>query len=329
MVSIGPHKLRNAVVLAPMAGVTDLAFRRQAWKSGAGLVVSEMTSANPALDGTWKSRTRRAVDDEISPLAIQIAGAEPGWMATAARRAVADGARIVDINLGCPAKKVCRRAAGSALLREPALVERIVAAVLDAVDVPVTVKMRTGWSPQARNGVEIAVMLESLGIAALTVHGRTRACGYTGPVEYDTIRAIRQVTSLPLFANGDVVDLASARDVLERTGADGLYVGRAARGRPWLPGAIARGLAGDGAEAPPRRAQLDALRAQVDDMHALYGPGRGHRMARKHVGWTLQALGDDGRLRQAFNRLQDAQAQLAWLDAFDADAPLAVLAHAA
>lgn len=303
-----------------MAGVTDLAFRRQAWKFGAGLVVSEMTASNPALDATWKSRARRAHDDEISPRAVQIAGAEPGWMAEAARRAVADGATIVDVNLGCPARKVCRKAAGSALLREPALVRRIVAAVIAAVAVPVTVKMRTGWSPEERNGVEIATQLEQLGVAALTVHGRTRACGYTGPVEYETIRAIRQATSLPLFANGDIVDAASARRVLDLTGADGVYIGRAALGRPWLPGHVAAVLAGESIPIPDAATRWIALQEQVREMHGLYGPARGYRMARKHVGWTLESLHAAPAARRAFNALDAADAQLAWLDALDPEA---------
>lgn len=315
MLRLGPHELRNPVVLAPMAGITDLPFRRLAWRFGAGLVVGEMTSANPATRDTWKSTARLAPVRDCGPVSLQIAGADPAWMADAARRAVAAGADVVDVNLGCPAKKVCRKAAGSALLREPETVRAIVAAVIAAVPVPVTVKMRTGWCPRSRNGVTIARMLEDLGIAALAVHGRTRACGYTGPVEYDTIARIRTATTLPLFANGDIRDGAGARRVLDHTGADGVLIGRAAQGRPWVPGRIAAELDGRPFREPRGAAVIRLLHEHVGAMHEHYGAPRGLRMARKHVGWTLDALEQPPWRRRGFNAIDDAAAQLRWLEA--------------
>ena len=243
MVAIGHYTLRNPVVLAPMAGITDLPFRELVWELGAGLVVAEMTSVNPQL---WSTRTSllRRERGAGRPRVVQIAGGDPQLVANAAALAAAAGAEIVDVNMGCPAKKVCNQAAGSALLRDEALVARILRAAVAAVTVPVTVKIRTGWAPDQRNGVTIARIAQDAGVASIAVHGRTRACRFVGAVEYDTIAAIKAAVTIPVFANGDISSAAQARAVLAHTRADGVLIGRAALGAPWLPGDIAAALAG-------------------------------------------------------------------------------------
>ncbi|MCX7063677.1 MAG: tRNA dihydrouridine synthase DusB, partial [Proteobacteria bacterium] len=239
LVAIGTHRLRNPVVLAPMAGVTDVPFRELVWNLGAGLVVAEMTSVNPLLWHTRTSRLRRETVAGARPHVVQIAGADPQWIAAAARREAEAGAEIIDVNMGCPAKKVCNQAAGSALLRDEALVERILRAAVDAVPIPVTVKIRTGWSPEQRNGVAIARIAEAVGVASIAVHGRTRACRFVGAVEFDTVAAIKAAVRIPVFANGDIDSVEEARRVMSQTGVDGVLIGRAALGAPWLPGDIA------------------------------------------------------------------------------------------
>src|SRR5262245_3069178 len=233
LVAIGPYTLRNPVVLAPMAGVTDLPFRELVWELGAGLVVAEMTSVNPQL---WSTRTSllRRERGTPRPRVVQIAGADPALVATAATLAVADGAEIVDVNMGCPAKKVCNQAAGSALLRDEALVARILERVVGAVNVPVTLKIRTGWSPEHRNGVTIAKIAEASGVLALAVHGRTRACMFRGDAEHETVRAIKAAVKIPVFANGDIDSPERAREIFQATGVDGVMIGRGAQGRPWI-----------------------------------------------------------------------------------------------
>jgi tRNA-dihydrouridine synthase B len=309
VVAIGPHTLRNPVVLAPMAGVTDLPFRELAWELGVGLVVAEMTSASPELWSTRVSQLRRE-RGAIRPHVVQIAGADPEQVAAAARREAASGAEIIDVNMGCPAKKVCNRAAGSALLRDEALVERILRAVVEAVTVPVTVKIRTGWSPECKNGVAIARIAEAAGVAAIAVHGRTRACRFVGAVEYDTIAAIKSTVAVPVFANGDISTPDEARRVLAHTGADGVLVGRAALGAPWLPGDIAAALRGEARPLRTRQEILAIVARHLERMHAFYGAAQGVRIARKHGKAYLTNLGVAGAAIAAFVAAQDPGAQL-------------------
>lgn len=305
MLRIGPYKLPNPVALAPMAGVTDLPFRRLCTELGAGLVVSEMITSRPELRESRKTLWRSRLDDELEPRSVQIAGGDPAFMAGAARYNVARGAQIIDINMGCPAKKVCRKAAGSALLADESLVAAILDAVVSAVDVPVTLKIRTGTSPGNRNGVTIARIAEDTGIAALAVHGRTRACKFNGEADYDTIADIVAATDLPVFANGDIDSPEKAAAVLDCTGAAGVMVGRAAQGRPWLCGQIAAFLATGEAPAEPTPGEkMRILLRHLAELHAFYGDYLGVRIARKHLGWYLQTSGIGQGHRAQFNRLE-------------------------
>ncbi len=330
MFQIGPYKLPNRVALAPMAGVTDLPFRRLCRELGAGLVVSEMISSIPALRNTRKTVLRSRHDDEVEPRSVQIAGNDPLLMAEAARYNVARGAQIIDINMGCPAKKVCRRAAGSALLQDEALVESILDAVVAAVEVPVTLKIRTGTSPDARNGVVIARIAERAGISALAVHGRSRACAFRGAVEYDTIAEIVAATDFPVFANGDIATPEQAEAVMAYTGAAGIMIGRAAQGQPWLCGQIAGRLeTGITPPAPGPAQQRDLILRHVKHLHAFYGEFMGVRIARKHVAWylqspasPLQATSHSGpgagatEQRRVFNALGTPEQQLHYIEHF-------------
>lgn len=301
----------NRVALAPMAGVSDLPFRRLCSEFGAGLVVSEMISCNPRLRDSPKTQWRSQHDLEIAPRSVQIAGSDPEEMAAAARYNVARGAQIIDINMGCPAKKVCRKAAGSALLADEALVKSILLAVTAAVDVPVTLKIRTGPSPDNRNGPTIARIAEDAGIAALAVHGRTRACAFTGRAEYDTIAEIVASTSFPVFANGDIGSPQQAAAVVAHTGAAGVMIGRAAQGRPWLCGQIAAHLETGVTPAPPTaNEQLSILCRHIAQLHTFYGDFMGVCIARKHVSWYLSARADAIEQRKLFNRLAHPQEQL-------------------
>ncbi|MEE4361922.1 MAG: tRNA dihydrouridine synthase DusB [Pseudomonadales bacterium] len=311
-VRIGELVLRNRVALAPMAGVTDLPFRELCWELGAGLVVSEMLSADPSLRHTLKSRQRRRHAGEVTPRSVQIAGADPDWLAEAARYNVAEGAEIIDINMGCPAKKVCNRAAGSALLRDEALVAAILRRVVAAVPVPVTLKIRTGWSPAMRNGVTIARIAEDAGIAALAVHGRTRADRFGGHAEYGTIARIVDAVDLPVFANGDIDSPERAAAVLAETGAAGVMIGRAAQGRPWLCGQIAAFVErGERIPDPDAERRAELLVRHLRRLHGFHGEGRGVRIARKHLGWSVADLGECGeRFRRRFNTLDEAGAQI-------------------
>ena len=314
MIEIGSYRLPNSVALAPMAGVTDLPFRRLCSQFGAGLVVSEMISSNPRLRHSPKTQWRSQHDHEIAPRSVQIAGSEPLQMAAAARYNVERGAQIIDINMGCPAKKVCRKAAGSALLADEARVKSILLAVIDAVDVPVTLKIRTGSAPGARNGVSIAHIAEDAGIAALAVHGRTRACAFTGHAEYDTIAAIVAAINIPVFANGDINSPQMAAKVIAHTGAAGVMVGRAAQGRPWLCGQIATYLDTGVIPAPPSSTQqLATLHRHVTQLHQFYGDFMGVRIARKHVGWYLNADRDMREQHRQFNRLTAPEEQLYYI----------------
>ena len=298
-----------------MAGVTDVPFRALAWRFGAGYMISEMVASKGDLWHTNKSRLRRQVAAGVQPVAVQIAGGDPQIIAEAAIRHWQDGADIIDINFGCPAKKVCRKAAGSQLLADEGLVGRIISRAVAAVDKPVTVKIRTGSSPAERNGVAIARIAEAEGAAAIAVHGRTRACKFRGPVEYETIRQIKAAVTIPVFANGEISSAATATKVLRETGADGIMIGRAALGAPWLPGQIA-GLTG----ALTLAEKLAVIREHLASTHAFYGDP-GIRIMRKHVQWyfeKLTELGDrDWRRRCAsvFNRLTSQAGQLDFLDA--------------
>lgn len=318
---LGPHIISPAVVLAPMAGVTDRPFRLLCRQLGAGLAVSEMTSSDPSLWDTDKSRLRRDHAGESEPISVQIAGYDPQMMAAAARFNVEHGAQIVDINMGCPAKKVCKVDAGSALMRDEKLVAAILKAVVDAVDVPVTLKMRTGWARAHRNGGAIARIAQDAGIAALTVHGRTREDQYEGAAEYETIAAIREQIQIPLIANGDIDSPQKARAVLNATGADAVMVGRAALGRPWIFREMAHYLAtGELLPSPSRFEVRRWLLEHIDALHAFYGERRGVRVARKHIQWYCQAEGGDAEARDAFwrsvNRVDDAHEQRDRVDAY-------------
>jgi len=286
MLHIGPYAIAPALILAPMAGVTDKPFRLLCKRLGAGLAVSEMTTADPKLWGTRKSRLRMDHVGEPEPVSVQIAGYDPQMLAEAARYNVALGAQIIDINMGCPAKKVCNVWSGSALMQDEALVARILSAVVRAVEVPVTLKIRTGWSRAQRNGLAIARIAQDSGIAALAVHGRTREDMYTGAAEYDTIAEIKSRLAIPVLANGDIDSPRKAREVLTRTGADGLLIGRAAQGRPWIFREIAHYLA-CGRELPPPAvdAVRDILLGHLENLYAFYGELQGARIARKHVAW--------------------------------------------
>ena len=285
---IGTYTLDNNLMLAPMAGVTDRPFRQLCRRLGAGLVVSEMLSSNPRVWNTAKSMQRMDHSGESGIRSVQIAGADPDLMAEAAKFNVANGAQIIDINMGCPAKKVNKKLAGSALLQYPDLVESIVRSVVDAVSVPVTLKIRTGWDTDNRNGVEIARIAQENGIQSLAVHGRTRACMYKGFAEYDTIRNIKQAVSIPVVANGDITSPEKAREVLEYTEADALMIGRGAQGNPWIFREVSHFLnTGERLAPPSLMEQHSVLKEHVTAVHAFYGEENGVRIARKHVGWYL------------------------------------------
>ncbi len=311
MVRIGPYQLSNNVICAPMAGVTDFTFRELCRRFGAGLAVSEMMSSNPLVWQSEKSLNRMSHRDESGLRSVQIAGADPAQMAEAAVFNVEHGAQIIDINMGCPAKKVNKKLAGSALLQYPDLVEQIIQAVVAAVKVPVTLKIRTGWEPEHRNGVAIARIAEANGIQSLAVHGRTRACMYKGEAEYDTIRAIKQAVSIPVVANGDITSPQKARFVLDYTGADAIMIGRAAQGRPWIFREVVHYLATGTELPPPELPEIrDILLEHVQGLHQLYGEVLGPRIARKHVGWYLAEHDAEGVFRSEFNGIEQQHAQL-------------------
>jgi tRNA-dihydrouridine synthase B len=317
---IGPYRIEPKVVLAPMAGVTDKPFRLLCKRLGAGLAVSEMTTADPRFWRTAKSVHRMDHAGEPDPVSVQIAGTVPETLAEAARHNVALGAQLIDINMGCPAKKVCNAWAGSALMREPALVARILEAVVRAVDVPVTLKIRTGWDVGQRNAADIARIAEDAGIAALAVHGRTRDQQYAGSAEYQTIARIKSMLRIPVIANGDVDSPQKAKRVLEATGCDAVMVGRAAQGRPWIFGQIAHYLATGELLPEPSPAQVrDILLAHLAHLHAFYGEASGVRIARKHLGWYAKDRPENAAFRSVVNRAQsaDEQARLT-RDYFDA-----------
>ena len=308
---IGSYSLDNALIVAPMAGVTDRPFRNLCRTLGAGLAVSEMVSSDRRLRDTEQSRRRRDHGGEVEPRSVQIAGADPVQMADAARFNVDHGAQIIDINMGCPAKKVCNSHAGSALLADERLVARILAAVTAAVDVPVTLKIRTGISPQSRNGVAVARIALDQGIAAIAVHGRTRSCAFRGTAEHATVAAIKSAVDIPVIANGDVSTPREARRVLEASGADGLMIGRAAQGNPWIFREIAHYLATGELLAPPSAGEVRAtLREHLRALHDLYGAHIGVRVARKHLSWYCKGRPGAAAFWQSVNRVECAHTQL-------------------
>jgi len=314
---IGPHLIAPHVVLAPMAGVTDRPFRQLCRRLGAGLAVSEMTTSDPRLWHTEKSRLRMDHRGEDAPIAVQIAGYDPSMMAQAARYNVGHGAQIIDVNMGCPAKKVCRVDAGSALLKDEGLVAAICVAVVQAVDVPVTLKIRTGYSRAQRNAVAIARIAQDSGIAALTVHGRTREDQYEGEAEYESIAAVKQAVRIPVIANGDVASAGKARAVLDATGADAIMIGRGALGNPWIFQEISTYLATGQLPAAPTDEEVGAtLLGHLDELHEFYGPGRGVRVARKHIQWYCQDHPGSQALWLAVNRVECAAAQRALVTGF-------------
>ncbi len=321
-VLIGPHRIDPPLVLSPMAGVTDRPFRVLCRRLGAGLAVAEMAHADPKLRDTEKSRTRRDHQGELGPIAVQLAGSDPQLLAEAALWNIREGAEIIDLNMGCPAKKVCGAAAGSALLRDEPLVARILTAVVTAVQresphVPVTLKFRTGFTRESRNALNIAGIAEAAGIAALALHGRTREDHYQGRAEYDTIAAVKQHVRIPVFANGDVATPEQARAVLLHTQADGLFIGRAAQGNPWLFREITQALRTGVTHAPPSTAEVRAvLLEHLDALYDLYGEVRGVRVARKHIQWYCAGRADVAEFWQRVCVLNEAAAQRAAVSAF-------------
>jgi tRNA-dihydrouridine synthase B len=318
MTTIGPYVLPSSAVLAPMAGVTDRPFRILCRKLGAGLAASEMLTSDTRLWNTPKSRFRMSHEGEPEPRVVQLAGADPDVLAEAARLNVDQGAQIIDLNMGCPAKKVCGKLCGSALLQDESLVARILETVVGAVSVPVTLKIRTGWDREHRNGVSIARIAESSGIQALAVHGRTRADFYEGAAEYETIRAIKSAIKIPVFANGDINAPQKAREVLDFTGADGVMIGRASHGAPWIFGAVNAFLSGGEVGHGNILATLsrmevrDIILAHLDSLYAFYGEGTGVRIARKHLGWYCeQCFRDSAQVRRDLMGAASTAAQFA------------------
>ena len=308
---IGPYRIDPPVVLAPMAGVTDKPFRLLCKRLGAGLAVSEMTTADPRLWQTRKSLKRMDHDGEPEPVSVQIAGYDPAMLAEAARFNVAHGAQLIDINMGCPAKKVCNVWSGSALLQDEPLVARIVKAVVDAVDVAVTLKIRTGWDREHKNALSIARIAEDNGIAALAVHGRTRADKYEGEAEYETIAAVKAAARIPVLANGDITTPQQARHVLNVTGADAVMIGRGAQGRPWIFREIAHYLAtGELLPEPSPHEVSEILLGHLEHLHTFYGEQAGVRIARKHLGWYAKDRPENMAFRDVVNRAESAHEQM-------------------
>ena len=314
---IGPYILKNNLVVAPMAGVTDRPFRQLCKKMGAGMAVSEMVSCNSLLWGSEKTKRRANHEGEVDPISVQIAGADPAMMAEAASYNVAQGAQMIDINMGCPAKKICNTMAGSALLQNEKLVGRILDSVVGAVDVPVTLKIRTGWDRAHKNALVIARLAENAGIQALAIHGRTRACAYNGNAEYDTIAAVKSHVKIPIIANGDIRTPEEAKRVLEYTAADAVMIGRAAQGRPWIFREISHYLAtGNHLPLPEVNEIHHVLVNHLYDLYDFYGEYSGVRIARKHISWYTKGLIGSAVFRHAMNRLQTTDQQLSAVNEF-------------
>jgi tRNA-dihydrouridine synthase B len=312
---IGPYKLPNPIALAPMAGVTDRPFRQLCRDLGAGYVVTEMVTSNPQLRHTRKTAWRSDFDGEPAPLAVQIVGSEPQRLSEAAQYNVSLGAQIIDINMGCPAKKVCGKLGGSALLSDIGLVETILRTVVASVEVPVTLKIRTGPDRGHRNGVEVARLAESCGISALAVHGRTRADRFRGEAEYDTIREICKAVSLPVFANGDIITADQADEILQYTGADGLMIGRGAQGNPWIFRELNHFLiTGEQLPPPPAQEVHRVMREHLCRLHEFYGESHGVKVARKHIGWYLKGRPETEQIVYDLMRVQTANEQFQLLE---------------
>jgi tRNA-dihydrouridine synthase B len=317
---IGPLQLRNNLIVAPMAGVTDRPFRQLCKRMGAGMAVSEMVASNSLLRGAEKTRRRANHDGEVEPISVQIAGADPQMLADAARYNVDEGAQIIDINMGCPAKKVCNVMAGSALLKDEPLVARILERVVGAVDVPVTLKIRTGWDRNNRNASTVARIAESSGVRALAIHGRTRACGFSGEAEYDTIAEVKSAVRIPVIANGDIDTPERAAQVLGHTGADAIMIGRAAQGRPWMFREITHYLETGERLPPPEVAEIHrVLIGHLEELYTFYGEHTGVRVARKHISWYTKGLAGSAAFRHAMNQLETCEQQRAAVDAFFAE----------
>jgi tRNA-dihydrouridine synthase B len=317
---IGSYQLKNNLIVAPMAGVTDRPFRQLCKTMGAGMAVSEMVASNSLLWGSEKTRRRANHDGEVDPISVQIAGADPKMLAEAAKYNVDQGAQIIDINMGCPAKKVCNVMAGSALLKDEPLVARILEAVVGAVGVPVTLKIRTGWDRSNRNALAVARIAQSAGIQALAIHGRTRACGFSGEAEFDTIAAVKAEIGIPVIANGDIGTPERVKQVLEYTGADAVMIGRAAQGRPWMFREITHYLETGRRLPPPEVAEIHrVLVAHLHDLYDFYGEFTGVRVARKHISWYTKGLAGSAAFRHAMNQLQTCGEQMAAVEEFFAE----------
>jgi tRNA-dihydrouridine synthase B len=312
MMQIAHFQLPNNLILAPMAGITDAPFREICTQFGAGLTVSEMVASNPALRNHERTLLRAQHSENAGLRSVQILGTNPHDLAQAARFNVENGAQIIDINMGCPAKKVCSVAAGSALLRDEELVKRILDAVVNAVNVPVTLKIRTGWDKENKNALTIAQIAENSGIAALTIHGRTRACKFEGQAEYETIKRVKQAVKIPVIANGDIDNVQKARFVLQETGADALMIGRAAQGNPWIFEQIHAFLTrGELLNSPSKLEIYRVLTAHLESLYSFYGKGAGVRIARKHISWYLRHCGEiDANLKQQINQTVEPKEQL-------------------
>jgi tRNA-dihydrouridine synthase B len=311
-VQIGNIILKNNLIVAPMAGVTDRPFRQLCKKLGAGMAVSEMVASNAKLWQTEKSIRRGDHTGEVNPIVVQIAGASPEMMAEAARYNVERGAQIIDINMGCPAKKVCSVYAGSALLQDEPLVARIVSAVVNAVDVPVTLKIRTGWDREHKNALAIARIAEENGVQSLAVHGRTRADLYNGEAEYETIAAVKAAVKIPVVANGDIDSPEKAKHVLQITNADAVMIGRAAQGRPWIFREIQFYLKTGTHLAPPTIAEVREITAEhLQNLYAFYGEEKGYRIARKHIAWYIEGAPGAAAFRARMNAIENTQPQFA------------------
>lgn len=314
---IGPYTLKNRLIVAPMAGVTDRPFRQLCKRMGAGMAVSEMVSSNSLLWGSEKTRRRASHEGEVAPISVQIAGAEPKMMAEAARYNADQGAQIIDINMGCPAKKICNVMAGSALLQNEALVGNILDTVTAAVDIPVTLKIRTGWDTQHKNAVTVARIAENAGIQALAIHGRTRACAYRGEAEYDTIAAVKATVRIPVIANGDITTPERARQVIDYTRADAVMIGRAAQGRPWIFREIDHYFRTGEYLPPPEVTEIHhVLIKHLHDLYHFYGEYSGVRIARKHISWYTRGLIGSAAFRHTMNQLQTTDEQLAATNTF-------------
>jgi tRNA-dihydrouridine synthase B len=317
---IGPYQLKNNLIVAPMAGVTDRPFRQLCKTMGAGMAVSEMVASNSLLWGSEKTRRRANHDGEVDPISVQIAGADPKMLADAAKYNVDEGAQIIDINMGCPAKKVCNVMAGSALLKDEPLVARILRAVVEAVNVPVTLKIRTGWDRGSKNALAVARIAQSSGIQALAIHGRTRACGFTGEAEFETIAAVKAAIGIPVIANGDIGTPERVKEVLGYTGADAVMIGRAAQGRPWMFREITYFLETGGRLPPPEVTEIHrVLVAHVHDLYNFYGEFTGVRVARKHISWYTKGLAGSAAFRHAMNQLQTCDEQMSAVNEFFAE----------